>query len=600
MAIDFPSTPALNDEYTYLGKTWKWDGEKWILLGGSGGVSTADFNKLVAAAVSGIDAEPAVEPGSNTITVPSAGSATTITNAAVKAPSNAFFTYLGAVMQSVTPSGGFGSVYKQNPATWTTGTNGGISLVNVEFETDAADMEFNLRNESPTYSRFRIWVDDVPINSPTQISNGSTGGWFRVKLATGSSTAKRIRLEGQEVAFAGVTINNLATIWKTSRPLGPKCVAICDSYGSNWDGTDASIWAWNNYIYRAGRYLGWNVYPSHVGGSGFQSTNGGSVVKFADRLTSDVVNLAPDIVVVAGSVNDQGLNMATTQANVNSYFSSLRAALPNAAIYALGGICPNNAYLSNMTTISGYVSTAAAANSATFIDSVGWIAGTGTVASPNLSGNADLYAASDAYHLSQAGSTYVSERLATEIGNGLFARKGKIRAAAKATVQTDAPSAPATGDMWYDSDATPAIGSSVYSAVRATNTGTQAFDNVTAYSLAWPTETYSDNAALHSTTVNNSRFKAPATGRYRITAQVSVARTTANTTSFVVGVDKNGSITYDYNNGYIATVDGEVILQVSTGAIQLSANDYLSVGVYGTYAYNVNYAKSWVTFERIV
>jgi hypothetical protein len=34
MAIDFPAAPALNDEYTYLGKTWKWDGDKWIPLSG--------------------------------------------------------------------------------------------------------------------------------------------------------------------------------------------------------------------------------------------------------------------------------------------------------------------------------------------------------------------------------------------------------------------------------------------------------------------------------------------------------------------------------------------------------------------------------------
>lgn len=29
MAIDFPSTPALNDEYTYGGRTWKYNGTAW-------------------------------------------------------------------------------------------------------------------------------------------------------------------------------------------------------------------------------------------------------------------------------------------------------------------------------------------------------------------------------------------------------------------------------------------------------------------------------------------------------------------------------------------------------------------------------------------
>jgi hypothetical protein len=44
MAIDFPAAPALNDEYTYLGKTWKWDGEKWNPL--SGAVSHSELSDL--------------------------------------------------------------------------------------------------------------------------------------------------------------------------------------------------------------------------------------------------------------------------------------------------------------------------------------------------------------------------------------------------------------------------------------------------------------------------------------------------------------------------------------------------------------------------
>ena len=30
-AIDFPSNPSTNDTFTAAGKTWIWDGEKWIL-----------------------------------------------------------------------------------------------------------------------------------------------------------------------------------------------------------------------------------------------------------------------------------------------------------------------------------------------------------------------------------------------------------------------------------------------------------------------------------------------------------------------------------------------------------------------------------------
>ena len=33
MAIDFPSSPDIDDEFTAAGTTWKWDGTVWIKLG---------------------------------------------------------------------------------------------------------------------------------------------------------------------------------------------------------------------------------------------------------------------------------------------------------------------------------------------------------------------------------------------------------------------------------------------------------------------------------------------------------------------------------------------------------------------------------------
>jgi hypothetical protein len=44
-ALDFPASPAVNDEYTANGRTWRWNGETWrgLPLVGATGTTTLDF-----------------------------------------------------------------------------------------------------------------------------------------------------------------------------------------------------------------------------------------------------------------------------------------------------------------------------------------------------------------------------------------------------------------------------------------------------------------------------------------------------------------------------------------------------------------------------
>jgi len=32
MAIDFPTSPVLNEKYTFNGRTWQWNGSAWVAL----------------------------------------------------------------------------------------------------------------------------------------------------------------------------------------------------------------------------------------------------------------------------------------------------------------------------------------------------------------------------------------------------------------------------------------------------------------------------------------------------------------------------------------------------------------------------------------
>jgi hypothetical protein len=51
MALDFPSSPALNDTYTEAGKTWRWNGSGWQLVT-TGTVTNADISATAEIAVS--------------------------------------------------------------------------------------------------------------------------------------------------------------------------------------------------------------------------------------------------------------------------------------------------------------------------------------------------------------------------------------------------------------------------------------------------------------------------------------------------------------------------------------------------------------------
>jgi hypothetical protein len=65
MPIDFPNTPATNDEYSYSGLRWKWNGSSWILID----------------AVS--DANPIISGDRGDITVSESGTTWTIDNGVV-------------------------------------------------------------------------------------------------------------------------------------------------------------------------------------------------------------------------------------------------------------------------------------------------------------------------------------------------------------------------------------------------------------------------------------------------------------------------------------------------------------------------------------
>ena len=47
MAIDFPNSPASNELYTSGNRTWKYDGEKWILIDNAANAQNQLYDMMV-------------------------------------------------------------------------------------------------------------------------------------------------------------------------------------------------------------------------------------------------------------------------------------------------------------------------------------------------------------------------------------------------------------------------------------------------------------------------------------------------------------------------------------------------------------------------
>lgn len=166
-----------------------------------------------------------------------------------------------------------------------------------------------------------------------------------------------------------------------------------------------------------GARLGWTVTPKGVSSCGYIH---GGANNYASRVAADVIALAPDVVVVQGSVNDSDSSGAAIQAAATALYATIRAGLPNALIYVVGlwlwATDSTAAYIAGTAAMAAACATAGIK----YIDpyTLGWVTGTGHAGpSPALAGNgnADVYVYDTVPHPTQAGHDYLGTRLAFAI-----------------------------------------------------------------------------------------------------------------------------------------------------------------------------------------
>lgn len=175
---------------------------------------------------------------------------------------------------------------------------------------------------------------------------------------------------------------------------------IGDSWSSG-TGTDGGLEA--SYAALTAKELGWEYQIFAGGGTGYLQDNPVTGDKaFADR-ADELIAFAPDVVVVQGSSNDTPFAAEDIESAAEQLFTTIRRALPDATIYALGVFDSPAADDVILESSRAGVSQAATDTAAIYID-------------PNNDEWLDLETDfADGYHPDAAGHRKVAHQLAVQL-----------------------------------------------------------------------------------------------------------------------------------------------------------------------------------------
>src|SRR4051812_4349138 len=161
--------------------------------------------------------------------------------------------------------------------------------------------------------------------------------------------------------------------------------------------------------------------PSGMGGTGIVNDYGGrdGMVKFRDRLDWAVIAKKPDVVVIAGGVNDSLMvaNGTVTPSHYRSEYDALireiKRGLPEAKIVVLGPFCPGTpSSYRGMTQIRDLNRAAARAAGVPFIDVFYFTDATRERYTSDV----------DDFHLNDAGYEYLGKKLGADLNRVLRQR----------------------------------------------------------------------------------------------------------------------------------------------------------------------------------
>jgi len=292
----------------------------------------------------------------------------------------------------------------------------------VRFYCDAAEMEIINRG---TFTGYRVYVDGELVDTSALAQAGPGSGVLYTHFDFGSQAMRLFEVEGNnggDFYFGGVRIGPTAKVWPA--PLldtDLKVIVHGDSFAER---------SMARFI---AQLIGQrDTRGSALGGTGYIADNGGTRNTFIERVTYDIINPAPDVIIETGGWNDESLisgSAANMQAVVEPWLDAVQAALPDALIFMTGPMSPGTSGSNVQAVRDGKEAACAGRSNVYFIDNLDpeWVTGTGKSGAAASDGNADWVTDTDGTHPTDLlGGQYLASRVVAAIAALLPAMRSAI------------------------------------------------------------------------------------------------------------------------------------------------------------------------------
>lgn len=283
----------------------------------------------------------------------------------------------------------------------------------VEFITDADAFEVWVY---ATGGRSRFTVNGQRATLDPMAALPSNGSLYYYKVQFASAATRVIRWDSPYSAFGGVRVGAAYSVTPpTGITDGKRMIVLGDSFV---EGVGA-LSPIDGFAPLAGYGLGHDdSWASGSGSTGYLAVGGvAGKVTFRSRAQNDVLRWNPEVIVVAGGLNDGAFTAAQLTAEAGLLFAMLKGGAPDAQIVVLSPFWPNSLTIATILPVAAAIQAAALTARLPYVDMLTdpWITGSGKVGATNGTGNADIYISSDGAHPSPAGHVYIAGRLAAAV-----------------------------------------------------------------------------------------------------------------------------------------------------------------------------------------